>query len=264
VGVIDGVAWRWRLFRQRWYLATSFRNGISLALAYGRRVPRGRAVCWDGTVIVHPPDLGGLSETLVEVWHYQVYTRGFYEPMPGDRIIDGGANVGLFSLWIARRARCHVVAFEPVARNHQMLLENLRAFGVTTVDVKHAALSGAPGLATMTGSPRSLDHRLVPVIAGAAAVTVPTYSLAQAIEFAGDEIDLCKLDIEGSERDVFETVDTATLRRVRRFAIEYHDNIRPGTSELIRRRLDETHHIRVEPAPFGYGMLYSRRRDITM
>jgi FkbM family methyltransferase len=262
MGLVDGFAWRWQLIRRRLYLATSFRNGVALALAHRSRVPLGRAVRWDGTVIMHPPDLGGLPETLLEVWRDQVYTRGFYVPQPGHRVIDGGANIGLFSLWIARQAPCHVVAFEPVSRNYQMLLENLRNARVTIVAARQAGLSGIPGRATMTNSPRSLDHRLVAVNETAAPDSVPTYSLAQAVDFAGDEVDFCKLDIEGSERDVFEHVDPATLRRVRRFAIEYHDNIRPGTREFLCRRLEETHHVRVEPTADGYGMLYALRRDV--
>ena len=263
MGLVDGFAWRWQLMRRRLYLATSFRNGVALALAHRSRVPLGRAVRWDGTVIIHPPDLGGLPETLLEVWRDQVYTRGFYVPQPGHRVIDGGANIGLFSLWIARQAPCRIVAFEPVRRNYEMLLENLDNAGVTTVEAKQAGLSGIPGHATMTSSPRSLDHRLVPVRGAAAPEAVPTYSLAQAVAFAGGEVDLCKLDIEGSERDVFEAVDDETLRKVRRFAIEYHDNIRPGTRDVLCRRLEDTHNVRVEPAPAGYGMLYSRRRDVS-
>jgi FkbM family methyltransferase len=262
MGLVDGVAWRWQLFRQRWFLATSFRNGMSLARALAQHAPRGRAVCWDGTEIIHPPELSGLPETLLEVWREQVYTRGFYMPRAGDHIIDGGANVGLFSLWMARQAPCRIVAFEPVDRNYRMLLENLRSAGVTTVDAHLAGLSGIPGYATITSSPRSLDHRLVNAT-GVTTSAVPTYSLAQAVEFAGGDVDFCKLDIEGSEQDVFERVDETTLRRVHRFAIEYHDNIRPGTCDLLRRRLDATHDIRVLPSRQGYGMLYARRRDVS-
>jgi FkbM family methyltransferase len=253
MGLVDGIAWRWRLFRKRWFLATSFRNGVSLVRAYDRHMPRGRAVCWDGTAIAHRPDLIGLPETLLEVRYEQVYTRGLYTPRAGDRIIDGGPNIGLFSLWIARQAPCRIVAFEPVSRNYEMLLENLGQAGITTVDAKRAGLSGVPGYATMTSSPRSFDHRLVPRRGGAAPEAVPTYSLAQAIAFVGDEVDLCKLDIEGSERDVFEAVEDETLRKVRRFVIEYHDNMRPGTLELLRRRLAPTHDLRVEPNAAATG-----------
>jgi FkbM family methyltransferase len=263
MAIVDGLAWRWHLLRKRWYLATSFRNGVSLARAYARHLPRGRAVCWDGTVIVHPPELIGLPETLLEVWYEQIYTRGFYTPRAGDRIIDGGANIGLFSLWMARQAPCRIVAFEPVKQNYEMLLRNLENAGVTTVEAKRAGLSGVPGHATMTNSPRSLDHRLVHADGVMTAEAVPTYSLKQAIAFAGDQVDFCKIDIEGSERDVFEAADETTLGQVRRFAIEYHDNIRPGTLQLLRQRLAGTHDVRIEPSAGGYGMIYSRRRDLS-
>jgi FkbM family methyltransferase len=261
MGLRDGLGWRWRILRRRWFLVKSFRNGVSLALGHRARKPRARAVWWDGTVIAHPPGLAGLPETLLEIWYDEVYTRDFYTPSAGDVIVDGGANIGLFSLWIARQAPCRIVAFEPFEQNYAVLLSNLEAAGASSsVDAVHGALSGKSGHASMARGARSLDHRLRLDEGKAAETAVRTYSLAEALDRAGADVDLCKLDIEGSERDVFEHVNPETLGRVRRFAIEYHDNLRPGTLALLETKLGATHDLRVERMSVGYGMLYALRR----
>lgn len=258
----DGLGWRWRLLRRYAFLVGAFRNGRELVARYRRRQPAGRAVCWDGTEFRHPDDRGGLVETILEVWFDRVYTGDFYAPRPGDVVIDAGANVGLFAVWLARRTPgCRVVAFEPFDENHRLLCANIRSAAVTNVEPHHAGLGGESGRGRMAeGGARSLDHRLEPV---ADEGGVPVYSFADALRLAAAErVALFKIDIEGSEFPLFESAAAADLARVDRYAIEYHEHLRPGTLELLRCRLGTTHDVTVCPAPHpGYGMLYAVRRE---
>ena len=114
------------------------------------------------------------------------------------------------------------------------------------------------------GGERSLDHRLSACSATTPGVdSVPVHSFSAVIELAGGEIALFKLDIEGAEHDVFATAQDADLRRVARFAIEYHDNLRPGTLDLLRGRLLGSHDVSVQSGAEGYGMLYATRKAAT-
>ena len=75
---------------------------------------------------------------------------------------------------------------------------------------------------------------------------------------------LFKCDIEGSEYDLFQSARPEDILRVQRFAIEFHNNIRPGTLDLLRDRLSATHKLVIQsagPDPrSGYGMLYATAR----
>jgi Methyltransferase FkbM domain len=54
------------------------------------------------------------------------------------------------------------------------------------------------------------------------------------------EVDLLKLDIEGAELDVLDSIDDETLRRIRQITVEFHDFIYPGTAGRVdstRQRL---------------------------
>jgi methyltransferase FkbM-like protein len=78
-----------------------------------------------------------------------------------------------------------------------------------------------------------------------------------------EEIDFLKVDIEGSEHDVFAAANPDLLGRFKRLAMEYHDQIVPGTLDLLRRVLSPTHEITVRPSKMeGCGILLARRRDL--
>ena len=113
----------------------------------------------------------------------------------------------------------------------------------------------------LDGGSRSLDHR-VTIAAAPSIHTFPVHSLQDVLRLAAaPEIALFKMDIEGGEHDVFAAASAEEFSQVARFAIEYHDNLRPGTLSLIQKHLSPTHAIRAVPHDGGYGMLYATRRS---
>jgi FkbM family methyltransferase len=176
----------------------------------------------------------------------QVVTRGEYEfgvPQDAKTILDVGANAGITSAWYASRyPGCQVIAVEPEERNYAMLLEN--AASRPEITPVRAALSPSSGMvrAINPDAPawayqyrdfsnrRSDDSMLHLTGTGVRAMTV-----AELIDdYSLDRIDLLKLDIEGSERDVFEG-DVTFLAHVGAIAIELHDRFRPGCSRAFFR-----------------------------
>ena len=241
-------------------------NGPELAASYVARTTCGAAICHDGTVIKHPADRSGLAGMILEVWFEEVYSGAFYTPQPGHVIVDAGANIGLFSLHMARRQPgVRIVAFEPFEENFRLLQQNLSSV-CSMVNMLPMALSGDSGTAQMVdGGERSQDHRLTRPRAddeGPPNIKTPnikTLSFGDVLDLCGSQpIALFKCDIEGSEFDLFEAATEEGIARVSRYAIEYHDHIRPGTLRMLSQRLDATHALTVKPATDGdYGMLYA-------
>jgi FkbM family methyltransferase len=256
---------RWRNARRYWYLVRTFRNGWGLARRFRRGQPSDRAVLRDGTEVVHPPARNGLIHGIWEVWYEEAYTRNFYTPAAGDVVLDLGANIGLFSAWLARRyPACRVIAFEPAEENYQMLQRNLAGFGVRNVVAHQLGLGGTAGFGVMQAGARSLDDQLRPA-AGGEPGAVPVVPFAEAVRLADAErVALCKIDIEGGEQELFAHADAAALGRVDRYVIEYHDHLRPGTLDVIRGRLADTHDLTVRPdGDSGCGLLFAVRRGAT-
>ncbi len=231
------------------YLMRTFRNGAALVRAYRRGLPIGEAVLWSGARLVHPPDRGGFVGTILEVWRDRVYTEGFYEPQVGDVVVDAGAHVGLFSLLMARaNPGCRVVALEPFGENHACLEANVRSLGARNITVHRKALGGRSGLAAMQAvSTRSIDHVMASAGAGD---PVEVVDLEGVLALAGAaRVALLKCDVEGSERDAFDAAKPEVLARFERIALEYHDNLRPGTLQVLLERLRPTHEVEVRPEP---------------
>jgi hypothetical protein len=63
---------------------------------------------------------------------------------------------------------------------------------------------------------------------------IPAITITDALSYINEErIDLLKLDIEGSELELFTRHSEQWLNRVRMIAIELHDRFRPGCSEAF-------------------------------
>jgi FkbM family methyltransferase len=245
-------------------LMLHFRNGGTLVQRMRTTQPCDEVVLWDGTRISHPPGRGGLLEALVELWLEHVYTNGFYRPAGEDVIVDAGANVGLFAIQMARQnRRCRVIALEPFAENFRYLKANVARACPHTVTCCEVALGGRLGKGQMqaVGS-RSLDHvlRVNPNNADG----IPVVPLSGLFDLArAQEIDFLKVDIEGSEHEVFAAASPEVLGRFKRIAMEYHDQIVPGTLELLRGVLSGTHNITVRPSTMeGCGILLAQRREL--
>lgn len=245
-------------------LMVRFRNGRTLVQRMRAARPCDEIVLWDSTRISHPPERSGLLEAVVELWLERVYTAQFYRPGDGDVIVDAGANVGLFTIQIARQnSRCRVIALEPFAENFKYLETNVARACPKNVICREVALGAgfSRGKMQAVGS-RSLDHVLR--TDSAADNGIPVVPLAGLFDLAhAQEIDFLKVDIEGSEHDVFAAAAPDIFPRFKRIALEYHDQIVAGTLELLRRVLSPTHEIVIHPSTMeGCGILLARRRDL--
>jgi len=234
----------------------TFRNGPGLVAAHHRRADCDRAVLWNGEVIENLPGRSGFVNTIVEIWGVQAYAAPeFYRPKNDDVIIDLGANLGLFARWALHCApRARISAFEPFPENVPMLRRNVAAYGAT-VKVYPFAVGARSGESTMIDGGASISHQL-----GASGMgpKVKVVTLREALDLTGSsDIDFVKMDIEGSEHDIFaELIEPELLGRIKHIAVEYHDHLRPGTLKLVRERLAPTHReVSVEHSGQGYSLI---------
>ncbi len=143
-------------------------------------------------------------------------------------IIDAGANVGMASMWFARRhPQADVVALEPDTGNFEMLKKNTARFPNVTPLAK--ALWTEETELTLE-DPGSGDWGLVATSGhsyGAARSQVQATSVPALLEqFGHDEVDLLKVDIEGGEVELLADCDE-WIHKVKYLLVETHERRRP-------------------------------------
>jgi FkbM family methyltransferase len=155
-------------------------------------------------------------------------------------VLDLGGNIGCSAIYFANRwPNAKIIVVEPFASTFALLKENTRFY--QNIQPVHAAAHPR----------REPVHLLLPktgfwgvrVSAGPhngapqsnSAPGMPVEDLMS--EYGIDHIDILKMDIEGSEADLFATNPHAWLSRTRLLIIELHDNIRMGCTWHTQRAL---------------------------
>jgi FkbM family methyltransferase len=158
-------------------------------------------------------DGGALLEVDLGTPHgRRLFGYGFCEPAaafmqsllkPGDVVIDGGANIGLFTL-IAATMVGHggrVISCEPSPTTMALLRGNVDRNGLDWVELREVALASAPGrLRLRVFAPGSGFSSFAPAdtISGVE-VEVDVATLDEVASEVLERLKLVKLDVEGAE-----------------------------------------------------------------
>jgi FkbM family methyltransferase len=150
---------------------------------------------------------------------WQIFYRGIYPVDASDGlIIDAGANIGAFTLYALQAApQARVVAIEPAPDSCSRVRSMLRAHHLESRCTLHeAALTGSAGETTIELNTGSQFRR-----SGRGGQRVVATTLDRVIP---DEktVDLLKMDIEGAEYEVLQSVAPETMGRIRRIVLEFH------------------------------------------
>lgn len=195
----------------------------------------------------------------VEVFALHEYDYSIVPWKDVTTIIDCGANVGSFSIWASRKAPCRILAVEPNPLAFALLRENVCHFGgqISIIPSALAAHQGTRKLYSVAESSGTTFFGHSDRAIGC--FEVPTMSLDGLIDYSGfTTVDLLKMDIEGAEQDVFDTVSSATLSRIDTAIIECHPALGTDIS-LIADKLERAGMIVSREDLRGTSLLIARR-----
>lgn len=167
----------------------------------------------------------------------EIVIRGQYAlslPFEPVTIVDAGANIGLASVYYANRyPEARIVAVEPEPSNFDVLLRNVS--GYSNIFPIRAALWHRDGYVSLSGEqgPNAAKSKVGFTVGNGdgflvRAITIPT--LMQEAQISS--IQLLKVDIEGAEREVFESA-SGWMGVVSCLAIELHDRSKEGCRAAV-------------------------------
>jgi|SRR5580704_15794758 FkbM family methyltransferase len=161
----------------------------------------------------------GDLHSIREIWFQEAYRLPF--DCPSGVLLDLGANIGMASVWLAKRfSFTQVIAVEPDPNNAALVRQNLELNGIPG-QVLESAIGPKEGTARFEPCEISNLGR----ISEDGSVLVPRISVETIIKkFSVESFTLIKIDIEGGEQDLFDG-PTEWLARTEAIIIEFHPTV---------------------------------------
>ena len=148
---------------------------------------------------------------------------------PLGTVLDIGAHVGELSVAAAQRGAKRVWAVEPDAENYRLLVINILAneYADRIIPLQMAVWiqNGVVALKKVSGNTGQRSLLYQPSVVRASEI-VPGVTLEALLSWTGP-VDYMKLDIEGAEHLVLQSVDPAVMRQVKVLDLDLHDVTHP-------------------------------------
>ena len=220
----DGIKWYYELLGLRGVCAeASFR-------LFGR--PREFRVTPKG--LVHSVHLRPSTSDLcayrdVLIYKTKDYDAGILNFNPRT-IVDAGAHIGMASIGFAQAyPAARIIAVEPEPANFNVLVRNVSSYrNIVPIQAALWKADGEVSLGPSTAHPKGAFHIVDGGPIRARALTVRSLMRETGIPC----IDLLKVDIEGAEKEVFESCDW--IETVQVIAIELHERVKPGCRTAVQ------------------------------
>ena len=228
--------------RRQLFALTRFRNPWSLVLDRigWRRAPYSVVSRTGAKIMIRPQTSDRF--TAFEVFGLGVYDEALKKLSPGDVVVDIGANIGCFAVESARIVgpSGKVFAVEPEAHTYGRLVENIRLNRLSQIAPILCAIAGKTGVAELR-VPRgaSLFTSMYGKVDGRSVdgelQRVECFELEELFETHNiRSVALLKLDCEGAEHKIIETISPKLAQRITNVIIEFHRV--PGSD--IRESID--------------------------
>lgn len=159
-----------------------------------------------------------------EIFTWKIYDRPPFRLPHDGVVVDVGANIGVFSLYAAAKGN-QVYSYEPVRQNYENLKQNIKQNQLDNVYPIEKALAGSEGNRTLyldigSSSRHSFYGQGEPIKVDC--TTLPKAFEANSIE----KCDFLKIDCEGAEYEILQSLDSNFLRKIQTVCLEYHDTSR--------------------------------------
>ena len=198
---------------------------------------------------------------LTNVWMINEYSIEDFQIAQNDTIIDIGAHIGLFSLLVSQLCKTgKILSFEPISENFDLLVSNLKLNHVNNVLPFNLAVSKNLGRLELFLNNDQSAHSIFSK--NLKSISVESTSLQKI--FDENKISSCKLlklDCEGAEYEIIDSLPPECFDKIQNMAIEYHlaDTKPELVKNLIAKIKNAGFKIKTRPHYNDMGFLIARK-----
>jgi FkbM family methyltransferase len=193
------------------------------------------------------------------VWLVEDYEVSGFNINNEDIVIDIGAHIGLFSLFVSQYCKNgKIFSYEPIEKNFRILKENIELNKIKNVIYFNSAVSNQSNKLKIFIDSDDSAHSIFESDRDFIEVNSTTIKSI----FDENKIKKCnllKLDCEGAEYQIIESIPKEYFLKIDKMIIEYHiANENPELyKKLIQNLKDNSFKIKIEPISEGMGMIYA-------
>jgi FkbM family methyltransferase len=174
--------------------------------------------------------------TFKEIFIKKEYDIALPDSIDVKFIIDAGANIGFTSVFLANRyPEARIISIEPDDENFEYLTNNVKPYSNIT-PIKSALWHKKDSINIVD---KGYGKRGLMIEKNEGGHVLQATSINDLIkEFNFTSLDILKMDIEGSEKEVF-SENHAWLAITKCLVIELHDRMKPGCSRSVFQAINQ-------------------------
>jgi len=198
---------------------------------------------------------------LTHVWMIQEYSGDDFPISNDDVIIDVGAHIGLFALFASQFCKNgKIFCYEPIKENYKILIENIEMNQIQNIFPNNLAVTKETSRVKIFLNDDQSGHSMF--IQNKNFVEVDSKSLSDIfIDNGIKECDFLKLDCEGAEYEIVESISSDLFTKINKTAIEYHmvDTKPELLKQLINKLKQFSFSVHTRPLFVDIGFLFAKK-----
>ena len=198
---------------------------------------------------------------LTHVWMIQEYSDDDFPISNDDVIIDVGAHIGLFALFASQFCKNgKIFCYEPIKENYKILIENIEMNQIQNIFPNNLAVTKETSRVKIFLNDDQSGHSMF--IQNKNFVEVDSKSLSDIfIDNGIKECDFLKLDCEGAEYEIVESISSDLFTKINKTAIEYHmvDTKPELLKQLINKLKQFSFSVHTRPLFVDIGFLFAKK-----
>ena len=198
---------------------------------------------------------------LTHVWMIQEYSGDDFPISNDDVIIDVGAHIGLFALFASQFCKNgKIFCYEPIKENYKILIENIEMNQIQNIFPNNLAVTKETSRVKIFLNDDQSGHSMF--IQNKNFVEVDSKSLSDIfIDNGIKECDFLKLDCEGAEYEIVESLSADLFTKINKTVIEYHmvDTKPELLEQLINKLKQFSFSVHTRPLFVDIGFLFAKK-----
>lgn len=213
------------------------------------------------------------ESVVAEIFNWQEY-RAAEDVIKKSRfpIVDIGAHIGIFSLYVkALNPVGEIYALEPEEENFALLKKNISGNDLEDIKIFRVAMTGESGERKLILEADSINHHLLDSdsedeIEEKKCVKVQGISFRDFLRKNNiSKISLLKMDIEGGEYEIFESMSADDFGKVQNAILEYHNYGGRSYKEVEKIFRQNGFSVQIFPSQFekdlGFILARNKRKE---